>query len=41
MFGIAEMISLAAAAVVGILLGGFYFGGLWWTLRRASFVGHP
>jgi len=24
----------ALAGVAGLLLGGFFFGGLWWTVRR-------
>ena len=24
----------AAAAVAGLALGGFFFGGLWWTVKR-------
>ena len=27
------------AFVAGILLGGLYFGGLWWTLRRITETG--
>lgn len=29
-----EPVSLVAAAVAGILLGGMFFGGLWWTVRQ-------
>ncbi len=29
-----EILTLAAAGVAGLLLGGFFFGGLWWTVRR-------
>ncbi len=29
-----EFLSLAPALVAGGLLGGFFFGGLWWTVRR-------
>ena len=28
------LLPLALAFVVGGLLGGFFFGGLWWTVRR-------
>ena len=28
------LLPLAPAFVVGGLLGGFFFGGLWWTVRR-------
>ena len=31
----------AVATVVGILLGLFYFGGLWWTLRRVMKSSRP
>ncbi len=34
MFEISEMFTIAVAAVLGLVLGGFYFGGLWWTVRR-------
>jgi F1F0 ATPase subunit 2 len=30
-----EGLSLAFALVAGVLLGGFFFGGLWWTVRKA------
>ena len=30
----AETLSLAAALIAGILLGTFFFGGLWWTVRK-------
>ena len=30
----AELLTLAAALVAGILLGAFFFGGLWWTVRK-------
>lgn len=30
-----EPLSLASALVAGVLLGGFFFGGLWWTVRKA------
>ena len=26
--------SVAAALIVGIVLGAFFFGGLWWTVRK-------
>lgn len=29
-----EMARVLAAALAGILLGGFFFGGLWWTVRE-------
>lgn len=30
-----EALSLAPALAVGVLLGAVFFGGLWWTVRRA------
>ena len=30
-----EIASVSAAALAGMLLGVFFFGGLWWTVRRA------
>ena len=29
-----EALSLAAAFIAGIMLGAFFFGGLWWTVRK-------
>ena len=29
-----ETLSLVLALVTGVLLGGVFFGGLWWTVRR-------
>lgn len=29
-----ESLSLAFALLAGIFLGAFFFGGLWWTVRR-------
>ena len=29
-----EMLSLALALTAGLLLGAFFFGGLWWTVRK-------
>lgn len=29
-----ELLSLAAALIAGIMLGAFFFGGLWWTVRK-------
>lgn len=31
----------AIAIVVGLALGGFFFGGLWWTVRRLPTARHP
>ncbi len=30
-----EWLALAVALVAGFLLGGLFFGGLWWTVQRA------
>ena len=30
-----EKTGVLAAALAGMLLGGFFFGGLWWTVRKA------
>jgi F1F0 ATPase subunit 2 len=30
-----EILSLAAAVAAGALLGAVFFGGLWWTVRKA------
>jgi F1F0 ATPase subunit 2 len=29
-----EALSLSAALIAGIVLGAFFFGGLWWTVRK-------
>jgi F1F0 ATPase subunit 2 len=29
-----EALSLAACLLAGIVLGAFFFGGLWWTVRK-------
>lgn len=29
-----EFLSLAAALIAGVILGVFFFGGLWWTVRK-------
>ncbi len=34
-----DSLTLPLAAFAGVLLGLFFFGGLWWTLRRA--LGSP
>ena len=30
-----DLLTLALAGVAGIVLGALFFGGLWWTVRRA------
>lgn len=34
-----DSLALPLATFAGVLLGLFFFGGLWWTLRRA--IGSP
>ena len=29
-----EFLALAPALAAGVLLGAFFFGGLWWTVRK-------
>jgi F1F0 ATPase subunit 2 len=29
-----EVLTLSLALVVGVLLGAFFFGGLWWTVQK-------
>jgi F1F0 ATPase subunit 2 len=36
-----ESLSLALAWAAGLLLGATYFGGLWWTVRRAVSSARP
>ena len=31
-----ELLILAADLIAGVLLGAFFFGGLWWTIRSRS-----
>lgn len=33
--------SWALSGVAGTLLGGVFFGGLWWTLRKVVVAKHP
>lgn len=30
----AESLGLASALIAGLFLGAFFFGGLWWTVRK-------
>ncbi|MEX0820386.1 MAG: ATP synthase subunit I [Pirellulaceae bacterium] len=41
MFDTSELPSIAVAVCAGILMGGTYFGGLWWTVGRMPQVRHP
>ena len=36
-----ELLPLALAFVAGLLLSAFYFGGLWWTVRKGVVSKHP
>jgi F1F0 ATPase subunit 2 len=36
-----DPLNLAFAFFVGILLGAFFFGGLWWTVRQSVASKHP
>ena len=36
-----DILEIAAAAAAGLALGAFYFGGLWWTVRRLPGARHP
>jgi len=41
MLEITVVLTLAAAATAGALLGACYFGGLWWTVQRMPQTEHP
>ena len=36
-----DLLLLALAAIGGLALGLFFFGGLWWTVRRGVTSRHP
>ena len=36
-----DVLILLIACLVGIALGMFFFGGLWWTVRRSARSDHP
>jgi len=35
------MIALSLILIMGLLLGGFFFGGLWWTVQKGLTSNHP
>jgi F1F0 ATPase subunit 2 len=37
----AGVVALVLSLIVGVALGLFYFGGLWWTVQRLLTVRHP
>ena len=41
MLDLIECSRIAAAIFAGLLLGGLYFGGLWWTVNRMPGASHP
>lgn len=36
-----ESFSILLALVTGVALGGVFFGGLWWTIRKATISPQP
>ena len=36
-----ETVTLVSAGVAGLFLGGFFFGGLWWTVRKGVSAKRP
>lgn len=36
-----ETMTLGLAGAAGLILGVFFFGGLWWTVRRSLASRHP
>jgi len=36
-----EVVSLIVAPAAGLFLGGAFFGGLWWTVRKSVSSGQP
>lgn len=36
-----NMVPAGVAFIVGMLLGAFFFGGLWWTVRKGVASTHP
>ncbi len=38
---ILNLVSFILALIAGILLGGFFFGGLWWTVQKGLSARRP
>jgi len=36
-----ETLTIASALATGVWLGAFFFGGLWWTIRKSVASKHP
>ena len=36
-----DLLTLPLAAIAGVVLGLFFFGGLWWTVQRGVVSRHP
>lgn len=36
-----EILGVAGSFLIGMLTGGFYFAGLWWTVARLARARHP
>ena len=36
-----EIVTLTLAWLAGAILGAFFFGGLWWTIRKGLSSKHP
>lgn len=36
-----ELLNLAAALIVGLIGGAFFFGGLWWTVQKGTNRNNP
>lgn len=38
---VVDTLTLMLAGAAGVLLGAFFFGGLWWTVRKGLSSKHP
>lgn len=36
-----DSLNLTLASIAGMMLGAIFFGGLWWTVRKAVTAKHP